>query len=323
MRKLHFFVVAIVLLGNVAWSAQALAQGPNNTSRDIRWSVEAGARGYSRPGTELTLPLITDALTLTTLFDSNQATDLGNTAGAEVKFNFVTKNGREMEIRGILANWDQETTIEGANMVSPFFPVGGPNPTSVVYGYEADFFSMEIMARRAIAPGVTLMFGPRFVSTKDRVNIAGSLEVNPGGGAPFITVTETNSYETTNALIGLQTGFEFNLPVSQSVYVNSFIRVGGYTNPTEFTTTNTSSITTTVTTTRQTHTTGAFLGEVGGRVYFDLIPNSVSSYVGYEATWIDGLAIAPAQLLSPAGSGVDTTNTPFFQAITFGVRMNY
>ena len=40
-------------------------------------SVEIGGKAYERPGSTLGLPLITDANTFETLFDSNQATDLG------------------------------------------------------------------------------------------------------------------------------------------------------------------------------------------------------------------------------------------------------
>ena len=68
--------------------------------------------------------------------------------------------------------------------------------------------------------------------------------------------------------------------------------------------------------------TEAFLGEVGGKVHFDLIPNCLSAYAGYEATWIDGIALAPANV-GNLGPAVITQNTSFWHAITFGAHMNY
>lgn len=321
MRKLRFIATIVTLVASMACTSVSQAQLPQSQPKDLRWSVEFGAKAYDRPGDDLGLPLITDALTNSTLFDSDQASDLGSTVGAEIKLNFATRSGSEWEVRAILADWEQQTQIEGDNLRSPFFTTPGAEPNVVDYGYDADYFSIEIMKRRSISPGFTLMFGPRFVSMKDRIEFAGSLPISPGGGLPPVTFTQTQSTEATNALIGLQGGLELNFPVSQSVYLNSFIRTGGYMNPTEV-------IDRTTTTTglfpvenRRTKSTGSFLGEVGGRVYVDLIPNCVATYAGYEATWIDGAAVAPAQLLN-AGS-VDTANTPFFHAVTFGLNMTY
>ena len=97
---------------------------------------------YDRPGTQLALPLITDGVTNASLFDSNDATDLGTAFGADVKFNFVARGGRELQIRTMLANWDTNTEIIGANLQSPFFPVTGPAPTTVNYAYDSDYFSI-------------------------------------------------------------------------------------------------------------------------------------------------------------------------------------
>jgi hypothetical protein len=285
--------------------------------------VEIGGKAYDRPGSELGLPLITDGMTGASLFDSNQATDLGGAGGAEVKFDWVSKHGRELEFRSILAFWDQSTLVEGPNLESPFFPVPGPAPTSVTYDYESDYFSFELMSRHAISPGVTVMFGPRFVSTRDQVSFAGTLSVDPGDGSPVVDITETTVTEATNILLGLQGGLEFNIPVGQSLYINSFIRAGGYTNPTEVISTTSNNFSSVVTETRDLKSTGSFLGEVGGRLYADIVPNSFSAYVGYEATWIDGIAIAPAQLLTTGSTSVDTSNTPFFNAAVFGLQWGY
>ncbi len=323
MRTFNFIATIALFAGaTLLWISESHAQSwqaqgwPQTTSTDPRFSVEFGAKAYDRPGDDLGLPLITDGVTNSVLFDSDAATDLGSSAGAEVKFNFMNRIGRELEIRTIIADWEELTSIQGGNLVSPFFPVAGQEPTSVQYGYSADYFSIELMARRAVRPGVTLMFGPRFVSTKDLIELAGSQVVN---GA---TISQTQTIEATNALIGLQGGVEFNYPITQSMYINGFGRFGGYTNPTEVTT-GTTDIMGNVSGGTQTKATGSFLGEVGGRLYIDIFPNALSVYVGYEATWIDGLALAPAQVLTTGLNGVETANTPFFNAATIGLKWTY
>lgn len=321
MRTFNIVATVIVLVASAAFVSTASAQSPY--TKDARWSVEFGGKAYDRPGDDLGIPLIIDGITRETLFDSEQASSLGSTAGAEVKFNFVSRHGNEIEIRTILANWNENYEIEGDNLRSPFFPVPGSEPTTVNYDYESDYFSIELMKRKAILPGVTCMFGPRFVSTKDEVTFAGSLLVDPGDGSPPVVFTQTQTTEATNALIGLQGGFEVNVPVGQTCYVNGFMRLGGYTNPTEVTIGGGDNFSNISTLTSETKSTGSFLGEVGGRLYGDIVPNCLAGYVGYEATWIDGIALAPAQLLPTSVGGVETSNTAFFHAVTFGFNFSY
>ena len=160
------------------------------------------------------------------------------------------------------------------------------------------------------------MFGPRIVSTKDLVEVSGSQVI---AGTTF---TETQTTEATNILLGLQGGLELNYPIADGIRINGFGRFGGYTNPTEVTfgTTDALGATTENSITKQT---GSFLAEIGGRLYVDIFPSVLSVYVGYEATWIDGLALAPAQFFDGGANGVETANTPFFNAATLGLRWTY
>lgn len=324
MRKFTYFATIIALLTNAMLVAEAQGQGRSNTNfNDMRYSIEFGAKAYDRPGDDTGIPLITDSITNRTLFDSDQATDLGSAGGAEVKFNFVNRLGTEYEVRTIIAQWDQTSTIEGSGLQSPFFTDPLFAPTTVGYQYEADFFSFEIMRRRAVAPGLTLMFGPRVVSSKDLIRQSGSLTADAGDGTGPVTVTETQTFEATNILIGLQGGFELNIPIAQSMYINSFARIGGYTNPSEVNTGTFNDFTGARTSQRLSKSTGSALLEVGGRLYVDIFPNALSAYVGYEATWIDGIALAPAQVITTGITEVETANTPFFNAATLGLRWTY
>lgn len=315
MRKLTFFATIIALFVGLGVH-DVNAQWPQTTTRDTRMSVEVGSKVFDSPGIKSNAPVVADAITGRTLFSQENATDLGNTFGAEVKLNFISRNDREIEVRTILANWKENADFSGPNLASPFFPTGGVTPDEFNYGIVSDYFSIEVMRRRAIMPGVTLMAGPRFVSRKDELTTISTTTVSGVG------LSQTNLFEATNALIGLQAGLELNFPVTNAIYFSSFIRAGGYFNPTEFNTSTTNTFTGLTTTTRRQENIESFLGEVGARVSVDLIPNSVSSYVGYEATWIDGIAHSTANAIS-TGPGIDTTNTSFFHAVAFGVQILY
>ena len=316
MRKLTLIATAIAML-LTAWNAQsANAQWPQSTFKDSRMSLEIGAKAFDRPGVDSTAPVITDGLTSATLFNAEQASDLGTNFGAEVKLNLVNRRDREIEVRSIIAGWEEHSMFTGNNLQSGFFPVPGSEPTTFDYNYESDYFSIEVMRRRAVVPGVTVMAGPRFVSTSDQITAAGSRVITG------TTVTQTQTFEATNALIGLQGGLELNFPVTNAIYANGFLRVGGYFNPTEFNTRTENSATSVIITGQRDQSIESFLAETGGRVCVDLIPNCVSTYVGYEATWIDGIALATANAQA-VGPGIDTTNTAFFHAVTFGVQVDY
>ncbi len=340
MRTLPIISKVVVIFAGLALVTSANAQWPQATDHH-RWSLEFGAVAYDRPGTNLDIPLIVESDTRFPLFDAEDATDLGSTAGAEIKFNFETRYGDEFEVRSILAFWDQKIDqIDGPRLDSPFF-IDGFIPDTFNYGYNSDLFSIEIMKRRAFKPGIIGMLGPRVVSTKDNVAYRSTLQVDPGDGTPPVTAAADSEVTATNILIGLQTGFEINQPISDQFYLKGFVRVGGYLNPTQVTitevdsidrlvvapTTNRQTIETEVTsdiTNQLTKNTGSFLGEIGGRGYYELIPNRAAIYAGYEATWIDGLALAPTQLIfTDVSPTVETANTIFYQAVTFGMRFTY
>lgn len=321
MRKLTFIVTVIVTLACVTWVANAHAQWPQTTQQDSRFSVEFGAKAYDRPGDGLNNPVVRDGITNSILFNSTEASDLGNSPGAEVKFNFMSKNGRELEVRSIIAEWDQSASFTGDDLKTIFFPVFGTEPTTLNYGHDADYFSIELMSRKAVVPGFTCMCGPRFVSAKDRVTVSGTRLVNPGDSTPSVNVTQNQIYEATNAMIGFQGGLELNFPVTRDIYFNSFVRAGGYMNPAEFSVSTFSSRNTIPATTELSETTESFLGEVGGRLYVDIVPNCLSTFIGYEATWMDGVALSTPQFLNTGQTGIDTSNTDFFNALTFGVRL--
>jgi hypothetical protein len=312
----------LVLVG----SGSAVNGQWHQTTSHNPWSVEIGGKFYDRPGTKLDLPIITDSITRQTLFDAGDATDLGNYPAAEVKFTFQSKTGQEWEARTILANWKESIDpIAGPNVESPFFPDGAFSIQQFDYLYDAELFSIEFMKRHTFQPGFVFMCGPRFLSERNTVTHETTASLSPGGGLPNILVTRESVASAKNTLMGLQAGLEINRPISNGLYISGFVRAGGYFNPTKVQTSTNDSALGLIESSKRTKSTDSFLGETGGRIYMDLVPNVFSSYVGYEANWIDGFAAAPEQVLKGFGTdnSIETTNTIFFHGITFGVKYTY
>jgi hypothetical protein len=287
----------------------------NQTTSHNPWSLEIGAKILDRPGNDLAIPLVTNSISLAPVFDSSQLAELSTAVAPELKFNFQTRNGRELELRSFIANWDETPgTLTGPNFTSPLFPAG-ITPDVLSFEHDSDMFNLEIMDRRAAVPGVVWMMGPRLLTTSDTIRSTRTV------GA---VVTE-DTVRAKNVLMGFQGGLELNRPVFDGIYFSSFIKAGGYYNPTRgIFSTRVDNVA--ISQSELTESTASFLGEVGGRLTWDFIPNSLSGYAGYEATWIDGMALASTQILRSAGgqsAAIETDNTEFFQGLIFGLRMTY
>ena len=266
--------------------------------------------------------------------------------------------------------------VSTLSLVWPFLPAdvfadGVSPPTldnifdiqSVTSRYQSDYVSIELMSRRNTNPGVTWLFGPRFVSVREEVAITttgisptriffvenptqfiplldedGEPVEDEDGDVIFIEVpldvsgneqaTLATRTEAQNSLIGLQVGLEYNMPVSQDVYFQISGRTGLFAN--------TASVVRSFSPLRQTSSfnandfvtrdedsdTGeAWLAEINIRGYVDVIPNRLSCYAGYDLLFIDEIALAPDQLVSP--DVVDTSGDLFARGFTFGAKMNY
>jgi hypothetical protein len=279
---------------------------------------ELTGKVFDRPGTDLGQPLITDSVTNEILFSSDDLTDLGQSAGVEIRFGSLGRCGRLWEARTGFTEWSEEYNFIGDNLQTPLAP--GFEPDEIDVDYESDYFTVDFSLKRVVLPGFTLLVGPRFVSLREDLSFETETTITTPFG-DFDLLTE-NEIHTRNPMIGIQIGGEFNMPISRDIYVNGFIRSSGMSNFTELQTREITTITDEVLR-EETKQTGTFIGEVGGRIYTDLIPNCLSGFIGYEATWIDGVALAPTQGDFATTGAVFTGVTPFFQAITFGLRYRH
>jgi phage tail protein X len=318
VRKLAVFatIVAIVVAtGTFSKTCQAQNPWQPWSLNENKMSIEVGAKVFDRPGIDDQGPVVFDSVTNQTLITNEQASDFGSTFGAEIKINFPDRWDNQLELRTVLADWDEDLQAVGPNLASGFFPDPANTPQTFNMNLQSDFYSIELMRKRAVRPGLTIFGGPRFVSTSDSLATEGILTLGLG------SITQTNTFDAKNSMAGLQGGFEVCRPLAQSVYFSGFFRGGGYHNSTKFNTSSNLSTSATVTRTRRSRSTESFIGEVGGKLHFEILPSCLASYVGYEATWIDGIALSSANVANP--TGIDTANTVFFHAVTFGVNLSY
>lgn len=303
--------------------AQGPMQGqwPYSTDKSPTMSVEMGLRVFERPGDSVRLPIATNSVTNEVLFTSDEASDLETAAGADLRVNFKGKRfGNLWEFRSIIVDFDAAVELEGPNLDLPLLP--GFSPDFVDYKYGSQFLSFELNHKRPVLPGLTLLAGPRFISFDEEV----STQFEQRFDEPFgpLDVEGVSTIEAINSLYGAQVGFEYNLPISQNIYISTIGKIGGFANPARVIQTNESNIDPVSTMGERSKNTGAFLAEVNVRAYFEIVPSCVSTYVGYDAMVLDGIAVAPAQFLTvDTLTGLDSTNTPFFHSITMGVQMQY
>ncbi len=328
MRTFSTFAAIAITIAASLSAGHCHAQWPGTTrgNHHKHW-LEIGGRAYSRPGTDLNIPLIVDAETSETLFTASQATNGGSAPGLEISYGFEGPMDRQWEFRTVLAEFQTSTSVPGPGLSSPLFP--GEGVLDFDYEYESDLLSFELNSCRNLAPGVRFIAGPRYLSLTEtaRTELFSVVPSGPIAQTPPIPLNTFSTREATNGLIGLQAGLDLRYQVAQQIYTTGFIKTGGYYNPTEVTS-SLESFTDGIPfdsepETRATKSTGSFLAEVGGRVYVDLYEDSISAYAGYEATWIDGIALAPTAFLNDGSAGVETANTLFFHAVTFGLRMNF
>jgi len=330
VRKFSILTAAVaVAISALVPASDCMAQWPHATrGKDHKHILEIGGAAFNRPGVGEGLAVISDSVTGETLFDTEEATNVGGAIGLDIKYQFEALHGRTWRFRSIVADFDTRNEINGvagAGLTSPLFP--GIATDRIEYDYDSRLLSFELLSVRNVAPGINFVAGPRYISLREEVNTEFDGEFDFGNGIPPVDNTQVNTLAADNGLIGLQAGLEITLPLTRYIYGETFIRGGGFYNPTEVSTgsqliTGGEFLDPEDIGQRFTKSTGSALGEVGGRLFVDFVPGTLSGYVGYEATWIDGIALAPAQVAS-TGIGVDTANTLFFQAVTFGCRMQF
>ncbi|NIO39282.1 MAG: hypothetical protein GTO41_03200 [Burkholderiales bacterium] len=67
---------------------------------------------------------------------------------------------------------------------------------------------------------------------------------------------------------------------------------------------------------------GSLVAEVGGKLYYDVVPGTASFFLGYEATWLDGVAVAPSQAINNFNP-INSSTTPFINGAVLGAMFRW
>ena len=311
-----FFLAVLTLVGTNA----AYAQWPTTTSTDEgRFWMEAGASAHDRPGGQLGLALISNDQTNNVLFTSDQLTDMNSAFGPNIRFGSKSRLGFNWEASTSMARWETSEVFDGPNLTSPFIdPQLDPNEIGV--GYDSEFFDVQFNFRRAIYPGMTFLIGPRYFQLNEDLRLTTESTISLPTGD--VLLTSVNSADVSNSAIGGTIGFEMNQPITRDIYIQGHVKASGLSNKAEmtrFADTNFDD----ATTDSIDKSSGMFIGQTGGRVYFEVFPRRVATYLGYEANWLDGVANAPSQDFLVNGRELKNSNTIFWHSVNFGLRFTY
>lgn len=286
-----------------------------------RFSVEASAVLLTRAGDDNYIPLVTNDVTLAPVFDSHQASSLGSTPAAKLDVLFQSKHGGHWEIETLWAHWDNSVDLIGPNLSTPFLP--GLNPDAINYNYDSQLFNIEFNYRQQWTPGLTFLVGPRYLSLEEHVDFTSDTLIIFPPPIDNLQFETENTIDTKNPLIGGQVGLEWDFALFSGMSVSSFLKVGGFANSARATLTSQTTVQEEIEE-RRTKNTGSFVGEVGGRLNFDLAGPALVGFIGYQAMWIDGVALAPPQFINVNNQGaLFVENTPSFYGAVFGLQANY
>ncbi|MDG2013227.1 MAG: hypothetical protein P8J33_06960 [Pirellulaceae bacterium] len=308
----------------------ATAQWPLQTyGVQSEWEVEVGARILDRPSNDDTadLALVTVDPTNVTVFTGADAVDLNASIGADFRFMRKTNYDFSWEVRGFFNGWDNFESRSGNLRSEAFTPEFLPefsNPEQFDYGYDSQLFSIELTCKKAIRPGCNFLIGPRFVDFDETVSVDSTF-VNPF--IPNFAFQLDTANRTRNAMAGILLGLEIRRPLTRDIFFSGGVKGSLLSN---FSSTETTSTGTVVggipiqsTIFEDSKNAAAGIYEITARLHYDISPGNVSCYAGYEAFWMDAVAIAPTQLFEAFDppSQLNTSNTTFVHGISFGLMV--
>ena len=306
---------AIVLLG-ICECANAQRGGTvprawHDTTPDNGFWVDVGGAVFDRPGISNSTPLLQDSVTNQVLFTVEDFTDLDTSFGANVAFGGTNQWCGIWDVEATLVNWDVSNTITGDNLIAPLF--GNAEPDLVNFSYDADLASIEFNIKRPVSRGLTLTAGPRYFRLDEQINF------NTSTAVAGVTVQTNNDTRNTFSLVGAQVGAEFRQQLSQSFFLETHGQIAGFISHIETSSSSTDPFGVQANSDDDVDT-GAVIGEVGGRLAWDIVPGALRGYVGYEAVWL-GLGSDGESLSTSASAVGEPEDSIFYHQILFGVTL--
>jgi hypothetical protein len=218
--------------------------------------------------------------------------------------------------------WDSTTTFGGdisPVLEGPGITFGSTAPGTVFRAdYGTELYSLEANLRHRCHECVTFLAGFRWMELGDTLH---TYSIAP-------TFTDFYTLDTTNHLYGFQIGADATLYQSSDRFrIDSIVRAGIMGNHIDYTASAPVLGVPGTTSHLFTEESGtAFVGELGVRAVYGLT-STLSVFGGYQALWLDGVALAPDQLdttslVTPIGASIDT-GTVFFHGATVGLQATF
>lgn len=218
--------------------------------------------------------------------------------------------------------WDSTTTSGGdfsPVLVGPGINFGSTAPGTI---FEADYgtelYSLEANLRHRCHECVTFLAGFRWIELGDTLQTRAIAPVR----------TDFYTLDTTNHLYGFQLGADATLlRPSDRFRLDGIVRAGIMGSHIDYRASSpVLGVPGTVSNLFAEDDGTAFVGELGLRAVVGLTSN-LSVVGGYQALWLDGVALAPDQLsttslVTPIAAGIDT-GTVFFHGATIGLQATF
>lgn len=211
---------------------------------------------------------------------------------------------------------------------------------SMVWQDESHLHSLEANARLAFSPRVTLLAGVRWLQLNDKLTgtldpadlgqplwkftLSTLADAVPRPGSSIVINPPFWTTSTSNNLYGVQIGATATLWETGRFSLGGTIKAGLYDNR--------ATQTTLVSMEKQLYpassaaNAAAFVGQGSIAAKYQLT-ESVALKIGYEALWINGVALAPGQIdkisttrTTVSAQGVDYRSSTLFQGMSFGLE---
>ena len=248
--------------------------------------------------------LVENATSGATLLDAH-GLDPGTAVGPkfDVTMNFASGYHFEFIFFG-LEGWHTSNTLAAAgnNLEVPIF--AGDRFSHLQTTYSSRLFNEEINSKHQLVGPINILSGFRAIELNENLSFAGSGSTTNG----------TANLKTRNWLLGLQLGAEALLVERGRLSLDCYAKAGIYINPARLTTNQSGGVNLPSGSTDYAHE--AFAGDVGLNANYRL-GRGWSSTVGYQALWLDRVALAPNQAATIPQ--VNIRGDALFQGVNLGL----
>ena len=214
--------------------------------------------------------------------------------------------------------WNSTRRLDPNGDVLEFSAPGGFTVRSITdpmqFDYSSKLYNGELNLRWNPTCRITLLAGFRWVELRENLN----------GALVPATVESFWNTNTKNDLYGFQIGTDTKLWEYGCFSIDGLVKAGIFNNHAEQTTAVNEGETVESFTASTNHV--AFLGEVGLQCKYQVTCN-LTLRAGYEAIWIDGLALAPGQIpvtnVVAQDIGIDSNGGVFYHGATAGFEYKF